>query len=80
MIGRKAIINNIYDGLGYPSNDQKYLSEGYDKIVTLMSLFPDTSDFYITDLFIPKYANENNDYIYNGFLVVSKQNITLLTE
>jgi len=78
MIGRKAIIDNIEDGLGYISNDRKYMSEGYNKEVELVSLFPGTTDFYITDLFIPKYSNENNDYICNGFLVVSRGNITLL--
>ena len=78
MIGKRAIIDKIVDGLGYPSNDQKYMSEGYEKIVKLVSLFPGTIDFYITDFFIPKYADINNDYIYNGFLVVSRRNISLL--
>ena len=80
MIGKKAIIDKIEDGLGYPSNDKKYISEGYEKIVKLVSLFPGTTDFYITDLFIPKYANENNDYISSGFLVVSERNISLVEQ
>ena len=80
MIGKKATVTKINDGLGNSRDDQKYISKAYNQIVKLISLVPDTADFYITDFFIPEYIKESNDYIHYGFLKVSRQNITLLGE
>jgi hypothetical protein len=68
MIGKMAVVTNIYDGLGYKENDKKYIEKAYNKVVKLIALVLNTVDFYITDFFIPEYMSENNDYIHYGFL------------
>jgi hypothetical protein len=78
MIGKMAVVTNIYDGLGYKENDKKYIEKAYNKVIKLIALVLNTVDFYITDFFIPEYMSENNDYIHYGFLKVSRDNITLL--
>lgn len=80
MVGRRAAVTTIHDGLGNFINDQEYTARAYNQVVKLIALVPNTTDFYITDFFIPEYINENNDYIHYGFLKVSRQNITLLKE
>lgn len=80
MIGKKATITKIRDGLGYPKNDEKYIGRAYNQVVKLVALVPNTTDFYITDFFMPEFIDKNNDYIHYGFLKVSSGNITLLCE
>lgn len=80
MIGKRAVVTKINDGLGHPINDQKYTGKAYNQMVRLVALVPNTTDFYITDFFIPEYINLNNDYIHYGFLKVNTRNITLLNE
>jgi len=80
IIGRKAVITKIHDGLGNEANDSKYIGKAYNQVVKLVILVPKTTDFYITDFFIPEFIEENNDYIHYGFLKISKGNITLLED
>ncbi len=80
FIGKKAVVTKVNDGLGNSKNDEKYISKAYNQIIKLVAIVPKTNGFYITDFFIPEYINENNDYIHYGFLKVSRQNITMLSE
>lgn len=68
----KVWINNIYDGLGYKKNDDKYISKHKDKVCTIVHKF--ANGVYLTDIFDERFINENNDYIHYGFLKLSSQN------
>jgi hypothetical protein len=80
LIGKRAAVTKINDGLGNPISDTKYTAKAYNQVVKLVAVVPNIKGFYITDFFIPEYINENNDYIHYGFLKVSSGNITLLNE
>lgn len=69
---REVIINRVSDGLGYKSNDHKYIGKAYHRVVTLVDSI--TSNIFLTDFYIPEFKDQNNDYIRNGFLIVSSGN------
>jgi len=73
---RKALVTNIVDGLGSINNDEKYIGRAKNRIVTLLDEIK--PNFFITDFYLPEYRSLRNDYIRDGFLIVTKENIKLV--
>jgi len=74
---KRAVVTKIHDGLGYSTNDNKYIGKAYRQMITIVYEFPE-SKFLLTDFFIPEYIDVKNDYVHYGFLIVSENNIEYL--
>ena len=78
MIGKNAIlIRNIYSS-DYPQNNEKYFGSFYGKVFKILFDFQDNT--YLTDMFIPEFMNEENDYVYHGFIKVMNKDFRILNE
>lgn len=77
---KKCYISSIRDGLGYVSNDDKYLGPHKNKVCNLVDYYKDSSSMFLTDIYVREHRELRNDYIYNGWVIVSSENVTLLEE
>ena len=66
LIGKKVAVVKNHNNGGHEKNNKKYIGRAYNKVVEIV--YKTDNDFYITDFFIPKFKNKNNDYIHYGFL------------
>ncbi len=73
MVGTKVTISTINDGIGTPRNDRKYMSSSVGKEVTITARHE--NGLWLTDLFLPEFKDLKNDYVDNGYLIVSNGNI-----
>ena len=79
MINAKVIIDKLCMIGNEPTlGDKKYISKALNQVVTIKYKFE--NNLYLTDFFMPEYINDNNDYCYYGFLLVSKYNIATLNK
>ena len=73
LVGRFAVVTKVSDGLGFATNDKKYIGKAKGQLVKLVSCVPNVAGFYITD-----FIDQNNDYIHYRFLKVIRGNISLV--
>ncbi|GAF80888.1 unnamed protein product [marine sediment metagenome] len=78
MINKLYAVTKLYDGYGYRNNDNKYIEPAFRTVVKFC--YEIKPNMYITDYFFPEYMELRNDYIYYGFLILSKENVTALEE
>lgn len=77
LIGKRVlVVRNIHSG-DYTKNNDKYLGLAYDKPVKIVHK---VGELYITDFFVPEFMNENNDYIYYGFLKIMDSDFKTINE
>ena len=68
----RAKIIKVEDGLGYSANDEKYIRPHLNNTVNLTPI-AGKFGFFVTDC--PVDGKINNDYVHDGFLVVSVGNL-----
>jgi len=73
-VGREVCIIENHENGGYRSNNIKYMSKAYNRKVKLIHNIAEEKecDIFITDFFLPEFKDLNNDYIYNGYLKVMR--------
>lgn len=77
LIGKRVlVVRNIHSG-DYLKNNDKYLGSAYDKPVRLLYK---KGEIYITDFFVPEFMDEDNDYVYHGFLRVMDSDFKTINE
>ena len=76
--GKRAVVTEVYDGLGYKENDRKYIYPALHQMVTIKHVFNANRGVtvYLTDFFLSEFMDQNNDYVYYGFLKVTDGNLT----
>ena len=78
----KVWVKTLNDGLGYSTNDAKYMTAALNRVVTIVDIYDKegSSSMFITDFYQKEFKNVCNDYIYHGFLIVSSGNIKIVEE
>lgn len=76
MINKLAVVTKVSDGLGYTTNDEKYIRPSLHKAIKLC--YELKHNFFITDYFYPEFIYVKNDYIHYGFLILHRTNFTML--
>jgi len=72
MYPKRAIVTKTSDGLGFMSNDAKYIDKAFNRVVEIVD---EINGLLLTNFYIPEFKEEVNDYVYHGFLLVSSKNI-----
>ena len=73
MFPKRAIVTNVSDGLGYRSNDEKYVGLAFNRVVEIVDKLD--NGMLLTNFYMPQFKGIENDYCYHGFLIVSIGNI-----
>lgn len=78
LVGKDVIVcRNLQSG-DYLKNNDLYFSSIYNKRVTIVYSFGDNT--YLTNVFVPEFMNENNDYVYHGFLKIMDSDFQKILE
>jgi len=79
-IGREVVVIENHDNGGYKENNLKYTGKAYNKKVKLVYNVAEEKecDIFITDFFLPEFKDQNNDYIYNGYLKVMRDDFKFI--
>lgn len=78
IVGCRAIVSNIHDGLGTKENDIKFMSKAEGKEVEITGVSKKSDKLFITDFYQEEFSELDSDYIKYGYLLVTVGNITLL--
>lgn len=73
MFPKRAIVTQVYDGLGFTNNDNKYVGKAFNRVVEVVDKIDEV--LLLTNFYMPEFKDEVNDYCYHGFLIVTKKNI-----
>jgi len=80
LIGREVVVIENHENGGVKSNNIKYISKAYDKKIKLVYNVAEEKecDIFITDFFLSEFKDLNNDYIYNGYLKVTRDDFRFI--
>ena len=70
---KRATVVHVSDGLGYNTNDEKYVGRALNKVFDVVDSLG--GGLLLTNFYMPEFKGEVNDYCRHGFLIVSNSNI-----